>query len=352
MVDHLLIAKESTPGTFVTPSATAHSGLQEFAVTPGEQRFMRRESGRSRDVIKHVRGTHRPSGSLTTLVESDNNLINLLRALGATTLTTSTPGGATSSRDHVLTFDDDAASISLSMQAQQRRIATTSTVNLRGVELSSLTLAVGLDDYLRLTAEFVCYEEQVAGGTFGDGNSSPAAVGSVSYNTVEAAFEFADMTISQGGTVSQDGTTKVYSLSGSTDLADVESLEISIAMNKEQRFALGSRYAQDIIDGNRDVTGSLTVRNDTPSTAFLTKLRAGTQEAYLIKFTGVQIESGFTTEFEIALPLVGYTDTDAYGALSSEHGARTLTIPFTGLLHESTGNAVAFRVRNDTASYS
>lgn len=351
MTDHLLIAEESTKGTFNTPGSTAHSGLQEWSTTAGETRLVRRASGRSRAPVAHRLGTHMPSGSATILVEPDNNIVSILKSLGMTTLTTSTPSGGTNSRDHVLQMDDAAEALGLSMQAQQIRNDTTEAQNVRGADVSQISLSVSTDDFLRMAIEFLAVEIQEPGVNFGDGESSPAAVGSISYNTLEDAFQFADMTIIRGGTVSQDGTSKVYTISGGTTLADVESLELTITLGKEQRPVLASRYSAEIIKGNMEITGSLTVRNDTPDAAYFTKLRAGTQEALQIKWSGAQIESGFNAEFEVTIPLIDYNDTDAYGALSSDNGARSLTIPFTGILYATTGDAVAARLRNDTASY-
>lgn len=347
-MDNIWIAEETTPGTFVAPSGNAVSGLQSFNITTNDARIARRESGRSHGMSAHTQGSHMPSGAMTIIVEPDN-VVELLRSLGFLTITSSTPDMGV--YQHVLEMDDDGAPKTLSVQAQQRRVGTASALNVRGVAVSNATFDVSTDNFLSVTLDYLAYEATTAGVDFSNGNTSITAL-SIAHGTLMRAFQFDRMTITRGGTLSRDGTTRIITASGATAITNAESLSLSINYNKEQRLALGSRYPQQIITGNRDVTFTMSLRNDTPSTTLWASQVAGTQEALIVKFSGLtdELATGHTYELEFALPVVDYTGDDLFGELSSELGARSISLSGTALNDATLGDIVG-RVKNGTASY-
>lgn len=349
--DHLAIAEETTLGTFVTPSAML-SGVRSFSVNPNETRTPRYEKGRSLDPVDTMNGVHNPSGAGELVVESDlENIVRVLQSLGFTSIT-STQIAATAAYEHGLMFDDDGALVSLSAQVQKIGNGTTVTANVRGLQVGSVTFTVSADNYLTMTFDYVAVEAQVAGTNFGDAESSPAAI-TVSYPTLVRGFQFDDVVIKLGVTPTWDGTKKLFTIADGTTLS-LESLSLTIELPRSQVNALGSKYAAEIIrSGSRAITGELVVRNNTPTTAYFTKLRSGTTEALDIKFSGDAdaIESGHTNELQITIPQLSYNSGELFGAVTNEVAAETLTIPFMAELHAASGVAIGVRIKNESTSY-
>lgn len=347
MPDHLIVAKESVAGTFVAPTGDMVSGLMSMSTDPGDTRIERRESGRSRAVISALQGIHSPSGSMETILEPDNMGLFLLAA--GNNDNAATQEAATSAYHHGFAQDDSLASTTLSLQIEQIRSATTTAINMRGVYLSGVTFNIQVDGQLRLSFDYIAMEETTVGGTFpGNGDTSAAAV-AVSYGTVVREFIFSDLVVKYGITPGTFNATEKYfdSISGGTILTDMEDVEISVNQNFETRHVLGDRYMQEVVFGNREISMSATIRNDTPVLTFYDKFIAGTQEGWHFLFSGVTdaIESGHTFEFEITIPLLDYTEA-AVGDLSSDHGARNITLGGNALYHSASAQEINYRLKN------
>jgi hypothetical protein len=343
----LLLAEETTKGTFVTPSG-AHSGLANFSVVTGETRIDRYEQGRSPGLVAQEQGTHLPTATAETFLEPDNNLALLLAAMNMP-VAASAQVDTSDAYDHAFLLDWSAAPASFSLQAQLGLYSTVTALNGRGFEVGSLAIAAAVDDQVRATIEMMGQEVTKAGTAFGNGNTSPAAQ-AISFSALAKAFQFDDVAVSVGGTVSFSSS--LYSVSGGSAVAGLESVNLTIALNKEQRPTLGSRYSTLITPGDLDITGQLVIHNDPPTTAWFDKMIANTQEALVITMTGTEIESGYNNALEITLPVVAYQETDAFGAIEGQRTARTITIPFRAVSDEANGHHIGIRLRNDTASYS
>lgn len=347
--DHVWFAKETTSGTPVTPSGNA-SVLTSFSPSLGESKLTAKETGQSRGVSDIAQGTHMPSGSLEFIAQPEQLGLILLSLLGQST---STQIGATSAYDHAFEPNDSAAQTTLTAQLQQVRNGTTVTTNIRGLAVTSTTITFATDEYVRVSIDYVAFEEAKAGATFNDSGSttSPAAI-TVAYGTALERFKFDRVTIQYGGTATKDGTTKAYTLTSSpTTLSNVESFEVTINASVEQRVFLGSRYPQLMHYGDRDVSASLTLDNETPSLTFYDKHVAGTQEPWRIAVNTVaEADTSNPYALDITLPLADIAET-SFGDLSGENSTRTLDISLTGITDSSTDDDVSIHLVDTNTSY-
>lgn len=338
--DALFIVKETTAGTFVTPTV-ALSGVQSFSLDRGLEKHTRYESGRSGGIVDITNGVQNPSGSLTVGVEPDN-IGTLLLAL-ANTVTKSTPSGATNSRDHAFLVTEANAFKTLSAQYQRKATGTVAT-NIRGMAINSASLSIQAEAQMaELSVDWIAREETEAGTDFGNGNTSPAAQ-TISYNALEAFLNPNNVTVTLGGTPSLDGTTKIYTTSGGSAISCVEAITINWEFNRSNLIGLAA-YPCDQETGTTTFTVELTLRDNTPSYTYWAKMINATEEALLIKIAGSVIESGFNNELEIAFPLLHWTAVTRPN-LESERGPRTITATGTAVL-DSNANHFGIRYRND-----
>lgn len=344
--DALLIKNETTIGTFVTPDTAIP--VKTVEVDASETRIEERYTGLGRDLYELSRGAHRPMGTIA-LAGHPGTIGKFLNSLFFGGLTTSTPGGGTSSRDHVFIPNDGSALKGISMQLQRSRNGTTVTHNIRGGLITEVTFSIEVDQYLQVEAKYAGIEMLIAGGTFADSTSSVAAQ-TVTYGTYVRRFQFDDLTVEYGGTNSKDGTTKVYTMSGGTAVSNLESLSVTIGHEVEHRVALGSRYPQSHHVGIRNVKAEMTFQENAPSDTFYAKYIANSTDAWHFKFSGPTIESTLKYELDIYLPAAYYEEA-AYGGLNASYEARTIDVALRAGADATTDDAVAVRLRDIQTSY-
>ncbi len=346
MINHILIKAESTLGTFVTPDVTLP--VKSWTFNAGQSRLMREETGAGRGTTAIEIGAYEPSGSFEAYA-TPALLPYLIKAAGFNTVTKSTPGGATNARNHVFLADDTAALKSLSVQGQYVGNGTTVTYNQRGVVINKLTVTFTAKEYVMVTGDYFCLEQRKAGDNFSNGNTS-AATQSPAYPTPLEAFSFAKATLTYGGTISKDGTSKVFTQTSGTALTNVESYEVTFDQGITQQVFLSSYYAGRLKEGKRKITFTFTVDNETPSATFYDRMIAGTQEPlFILGQTNSYIESTTPYDFEIGLPKVDYGNVET-GALSGSQEARSLTVSGEGIIEPVTDNdaVIRFKDANDT----
>lgn len=348
MSTHLYYKKESTPGTWIAPDV-AVGELEQFSVDPGESRITRRSVGVSRAPIGHDQGVHNPTGNIGQRIDT-GNIRYLLDALGMTDVTTTTPGG-TNPRDHVYHWAETTALPGYSVQAQQVREGTTESVNVRGLVLGDLTFNAAVDQYLMATGSWLGVEVVRDGADFEDGNTSSSNL-TIAYSALARLFRFSDITLTTGGTVARDtGSSEALSFSGSSALTNVESVDIAVSTGKAHRNTLGGRTSAAIIDGDRTITVTLTLRNDAPNTAWLGSLLSGTSTGLLIKAAGPAdaIESGYTNEVEFVVPSWHITSAPP-GDVELARGAKTISVTGVAEYDATAATDFSVRVRNEETS--
>jgi hypothetical protein len=239
--------------------------------------------------------------------------------------------------------DDAAAMTHYSFQLQQIRNGTTVTTNIRGALINSMAFGFALDQVVTMTISGMFIEECKAGGTFADTTSSPAAITLVA-PTMLAPFKHGQITLQYGGSVSKDGTTKVYAYTPGTTL-NISAATITIDNGLTQREVLSSLYPTAIVPGDRSVTASFTVPNDTPALTFYDLLKADTSQVIRVLASSATIESSFTYQFEVTLPVFSYNDAP-YGEISGVNGQRDIEVSGVALVSATTGEEIAVRLRN------
>lgn len=351
MSDYIFVKTESASGTF--EALTGETALPVLTKTRalGQNWIDVREAGASRSLYDAEQGARRPTASIEFRCQARYMLV-LLKSL-FNVITTSTPATATNTRDHAFYMNDAAVMNTFSMQTQETRGGATRTLNWRGCQVISAEFTFEQDNYGTVSLEIAAMEVTPAGTAFLNGNSSPAAITVTTPTTVKKSFGFPNVTVTYGATLTLDATTKRYTKAGGTTLTGIESLTISINHGAESRVFLDKLYPQSHVLGNREVTFSIVLADDTPALTFFdTKVRTKTSESLFIEIdNGVVIETTFTEEFDIALPTALYQE-PTWADISGEHGVRNLTIAGVGLHKSEIGGSLHIQARDDVASIS
>ena len=223
--EHLIISPETTFGTFVTP-IRAYPVLKA-SHTIGREYIDKRYTGSSRTLRNRYQGKKAPSGSIEMDLWPDF-MGRFLKAAGLDNITTTTPGGATTTRQHAFLLGTNAQFASLS--AQIKRSATIAT-NLRGVVIDKLTIKAVAGEAVSFMVDFLAKDEAPAGGLWDvDGSGSAAVIGTPTYiGSPLVPYRFFNAALVLGGTPSL--TSNVYAIAGGTTITLAESLEISIENN-------------------------------------------------------------------------------------------------------------------------
>lgn len=351
MTDYVFIKTESASGTFEALTGETALPLLSMSRGFGQNWIDIREAGSNRDLYDSEQGARRPTASITFRCQAKYMLV-LLKSL-FNVITTSTPATATNTRDHAFYMNDSAAMNTFSMQTQETRSGTTRTLNWRGCIVISAEFTFEQDNYGTVTMELLAYEVTPASTAFLNGNSSPAAITVTTPTTVKKSFGFPNVTVKYGATLTLDGTSKRYSASGGTTLTSIESLTIGISHGTESRVFLDKLYPQSHVLGNREVTFSIVLADDTPSLTFFdTKVRTKTEETLFVTIdNGVVIETTFTEQLDFAIPKALYRE-PTWVDISGEHGVKNLTIAGVGHYKSEIGGALQMQARDDVASIS
>lgn len=346
MADALFVIGEATFGSYVNQSGDPIRGVTVATPQDGQGRIELRELGATRGLSESLEGAYKPQGSIQMTMRPEEFGLFLRSAMG--TVTMSTPSGGTNTRDHVFDIDDDAVLHSLSAQLQQSRMGTTTTLNVRGLVVDQISMAITAENEGRLTIDYLAIEQQEPGTAFDNGNTSPAAV-AVAYATQIVPLSFESVKVYYGGTPSKDGTTKRYTLAGAGTLANVESVEATLSNNLSHRIFLDSRYAGTFHQGDRETSCTMTLDNETPDTTFYQKHNALTQEPLQILIEGATIEGAFLQALEITFPNFDYSDVP-WGELMGSNSERTIQIAGRGLVWDTEDEDISLRLRDSNST--
>lgn len=349
MTDHLGIIKETSAGSFQTPSAFFE--VTSFTFDDTEEVIENRNTGKGRGLSESEQGSRKPQGSLEMAVYPDT--IGLfLTAAGLHGGTTTTPSGGTNARINAFLQSDETDFETLSFQIQQVRGGTTQAMNIKGVRISEFELTNAYDELLMLSASWVAQDATPAGGdTFLDGGASPAAVSSPTYAAIERAFKFDDFSASYDGSAALDGSSYQWTISGGTALTGITNVSVGYNNDMTQEGHLGSRESERITPGNREVTFEFDKNNDTPDITFLNKKRANTKEPLQLIWTHTAtIEGSTVPRIVVTIPEAKYEEAP-FGELSGDAGPRDITISGKGLVNAGTEHDFGIELRDSTNGY-
>lgn len=343
--EHFIIAPETVFGTFVTP--TRAYPVLKASHDIGREYLDKRYSGSGRALNTRYQGKKAPSGSVEMDLWPDY-MGRFLKAAGLDNITTTTPGGATTARQHAFLLGTTAQLASLS--AQIKRSATIAT-NLRGVVIDKITIKAVAGEVVSFMMDFLAKDEAPAGGTWdSDGSASAAVIASPTYiGATLVPYRFFNAALVLGGTPSL--TSNVYSIAGGTTIALAESLEISIENNLDApHFLTADPTPGKIVGQDFNVTVKMDMDVSDLVTTYYDYVRAGSNVALKLDLTGALIESGQNYEFDLTLPNLVF-DEASYPDISGEQSRRVQSISATAIQHAASANAIGITLKDTQTSY-
>lgn len=346
MSDHLLLKKETTFATPVTITTADVIPIRNATPATGENYIQDRVTGQGRALASNNRGSKIPalSGEGSLIPETFGKLINMLLG-GQNTVQVD----ATAAYNHNFYPLDSAALPSATLQLIQIRNSASTVIGQKGAKMDSMEFSFNVDEVGTYSFEIMAQDEAKAGGTYEDASSSQAQLTPV-YAVTPAPLMFTQVTVKYGVTATWNDTDKVFECSGGTTLAGVVNLTLTVNNNIDQGGVLGKRTADRMPEGQRDVELSLTISNDTPSTTFYDKMRAGTSEAIqILVVSPEEADTGEYYELEFVIPVATYEEA-AYGDVSGEFGMRDVDLMLRGEIQQASGYDVGIRVKDTLTS--
>lgn len=230
---HILLRKQSVQGTYASDIATAGIGIKLRSGALGTDRELMvpdPEIGGGRDITDSYLGPVKWSGSYDFYARVESFLSLLYACLGVTAQVTTT--GITT---HTLTPSDGAA---LPYYSVEELIgAGLECFNYTDAVVNTLHLEAAADGYLMGTAGMIA-AKQIAGATPTD------------MNTPTALFDNLPMIVGTNVSVTFNGVT-----------LPAKSFNLDINNNfQDDDFRLGSLYLGSLIPKRREVTASVTIR--------------------------------------------------------------------------------------------
>lgn len=342
--EHLIVAPESVFGTFVTP--TRAYPVLKASHTVGREYIDKRYTASGRALNNRYQGKKAPSGSIEMDLWPDY-MGRFLRAAGFE-VTTTTPGGATTARQHAFLLGTTMQLPSLS--AQIKRSAAIAT-NLRGLVIDKITIKAVAGETVSFMVDFLAKDEAPAGGTWdADGSASEAVIANPTYiGATLVPYRFFNAALVIGGTPSI--LSNVYSITGGTTLALAESLEITLENNLDApHFLTSDPTPGKIVGQDFNVTAKLDIDVSTLVTTYYDYVRQGANVALKLDLTGALIESGQNYEFDLTLPNLVF-DEGSYPDISGEQSRRVQTLSATAIQHATTANAIGIVLKDTQTAY-
>jgi len=344
--EHVLFSKETSWGTWVAPAKAIP--LNAFKYQVGRARIEGRHTGASRGLYGRWPGAKEVAGSVESPFWSE--LIGLFFVAAGMTPTVSTPGGATTAKAHSFLPADSAALVGLSAQAQY---SGSVAVNLLGLVIDKLTVSCKAGELVTLAADFKAKDEAPVGGTWDyDGTTpSPAIIANPTYfaRTIPP-FTFLAASLTTGGTVTLDPTTKIYTVATPVARTRLDNLEISLENALDLPIGLGAPTPQAAAAADRTVSVKFDVDLSTVSADFYTEYRAGTQVALQVTLLGPIIETTVRRQAVITLPLVDFGAAD-WPDMTGTKDRRVRTVEAAAIVDPTSGYDIGVTLTDTQTSY-
>ncbi len=264
------LVEESVFGTYLAPTRFFEFTQESLALDVARiesagwragQRVLR--TGRWRAGRKLV------SGEISLELQSKAMGLLFKHALGA--VATTTPGGATTTRDHLATLGDLRGK-SLAIQVgRDDRGGVVRPFSYTGCKIRSWELACSLDELAMLTL-----------GIIGQAESTSEALATASYPSGIELFSFVEGSLSIGGISTP---VRSASVAGDNGLPDDD-------------YALGSALMREPLEpALREITGELDA--DFSDLVAYNRFVAGTEATLVLDFVGSLIEGAFNYEVKV-----------------------------------------------------
>ena len=342
---HLGLVKESTFGTFVSP--TAFIPAKTFSFDPAQQMEQGRFTGAGRALRYDWTTVLQPAMSAETLWWSEY-MGAILRNAVQNAPTTTTPGGATNARLHTFKPSDTATLLGLSFEGQH----TGSVANfMRGCVINSLEISADGQTPVNCSFDALGVDFVRASGTWSDAASAPSVTASPTYfaNSIAPLMAW-KTTVKIGGTVAVNGTTGYLDVTSGTANTSFKSFTLSMNNNLEHIKTFNNQVNPTTIHtAARDITLDLELDWETISNTFFDAWLANTTQVVEIIVTGAQIESGQNYTLKIVLPAAKVESAlypDGNGDISRPTQAITLVAT-----EDSNGYDICFAIEDTQTSY-
>lgn len=346
-VEHIIVGPQTAWETWVTPDKAIP--VDTWSADPGIERNDRRLSGAGRALSRRWPGKKLVTGSFEMPCwEEYMGLIWKAAGLNDITSTRITPTTGVA-YEHGIFPDDSAVPAGLSVQMKRDG---THAQNLLGVLINTLTLSCAAGEPAIISGEWIAKDEAPTGGywDYDRTEAAPAVVASPAYFATDImALMFYGAAINVGGTLTWDATKQVFSLTGGTDYADIELIEVGIENNWDARVFLGNKTAKNVVGQDRAITCKFDLDQSTINEVFYSMYRDGTNAAMKLTFTGRNIEAGNDYEHEVVLPLLDFGPVPMPD-ISGSQDRRMQSVSATAM-KSSHGMDIAARIVDKQASY-
>lgn len=347
--EDIIVVKESTPGTWVTPTTGIPTTKTTYKL--GRSYINKRYTGKGRHLAKNLVGGIAPSGTFELDVFPDYMGL-FISALGFTP-TTVTPAGGTNAREHGFLAATDAAQRAMSVQI---KLGASNALNVLRCSMNKMTLTLAGGAEAKMAFDWLAKDIAIAGDDWNyDGETaSEAIISSPTYIGASLTpFMFYEAALVLGGTPSLDGTSKQFSISGGSAIAYVENLELTIENGLEQFHTLQNDPTpygyppQDLVVGVKMDMDFSTIRE-----TYFDYFRDGTQAA--LKITLAQgadsIETDQAYMFEVVVPNLSFS----MGEMPDIEGSSTRrqqTVEAEGVLDATSDHVIGITIRDTQTGY-
>ena len=346
-VEHVLLKKETTLGTWATPSAAYP--FKSWSVDNGVNWGDLRDTGTNRSLRNQFLQHKAVSGSFSANAYWTQLGLFFLAA-GFTRVTNTQPDAVNSATvyEHGMLQDDTAVLKALSVQIKK---TSAKAHNLRGVVINKLKLGCKAKEPVAIDGDYVAIDEAITGGTWDDAASAPAVVASPTYfGASTGIFTFKHAVLTYGGTPALDGTSKSFSISGGSNLAIVESAEITLDNGIDSPHFLGAYVPGNHIPQNRSITGRFDIDWSTLPETYYSAMKAGTELALQLIFTGPVISDDEKWVLSWTLPAITLNAANFPDAMGDQ-ARRKQSVEFTAHHDATSGYDSGVTLIDTEASY-
>lgn len=235
-IQHVLIKKETTSGTWVAP--TRAYPVNNFTWTPEKEYTDLETSGYGFAMQDSWAGAFAPKGSFE-MWAYEEWLGTLFQLAGFNRVTSTAEAGGTLAYGHGIIPQESQATLTGSIQDQRD---SSNAYNFRGLAIDKLTFSCKAKEPAMLKGEWLARDVGVTGGNWNENavGAAPSVVASPTYfGATVGILHFAGATLTIGGTPALNTTTNQFSLTGGTAITVAEMCELTITNNYTYNHALG-----------------------------------------------------------------------------------------------------------------
>lgn len=345
--EDLIISPETTFATWVTPALAFP--VTKASVKAGIEKPEKKYSGSTRGVSRIYQGAKAPAGSVEMDLWSEH-MGKWLKAAGLDDIATTTPGGATTAREHGFLLGTNPLLKSLS--AQIKRSAAHGQ-NLLGMVIDKITIKAVKKEVVTIAFDFLCKDEALCGATWDyDGSSSPAIISTPTYISASISpFIFYHATLKTGGTPTFDDAKNQFTFTGQTTQGYVESFELSISNSLEQaHFLTTDRTPKRIAAGDLAVDVKIDVDMSSIDDTFYNNVRNHTTSALELTLAGANIEASQPYMFKLVLPEALFKNAD-HADIGGDHKRRVMSVEASAQEHAASDQIINIVLRDTQTAY-